>query len=367
MPRIRVLVVDDAVVIRRLVSDVLGSEPDIEVVGVAANGRLALAKIPQVNPDCITLDVEMPEMDGLETLKELRKTWPKLPVIMFSTLTVKGATRTFDALALGATDYVTKPANIGSVTEAVDRLRNELVPKIRAHTGRKPPASAVPCTAPPPRKQIVSRHPAAKQDRALRPVEAICIATSTGGPAALSTVIPSIPASVGVPILIVQHMPPLFTALLSERLNQISELQVNEGSAGQLVEPGHIYVAPGGRHMEVRRNNAGVLIELTDAPPENSCRPAADVLFRSAAAVYGPAIVAAVLTGMGQDGLRGAESIAEAGGEIIAQDEASSVVWGMPGAVVHAGLAQQVLPVSEVAVALIRAVERRRLLSKARN
>jgi two-component system chemotaxis response regulator CheB len=348
MSRIRVLVVDDAVVIRRLITNVLESEPDIEVVGIAANGRLALAKIPQVNPDCVTLDVEMPEMDGIETLKELRKTWPRLPVIMFSTLTSKGAARTLDALALGATDYVTKPANVGSFTEATDRLRHELIPKIRIHTGRKP---SVPAPAPPPR---------AKEARSARPVEAICIATSTGGPAALSIVVPAIPASIGVPIFIVQHMPPLFTALLAERLGQSSALKISEGSEGQLVESGHIYIAPGGRHMEVQRKNGKVVIELTDAPPENSCRPAADVLFRSVAIAYGPAIVAAVLTGMGQDGLRGCESIAEAGGEVLAQDEESSVVWGMPGTVVHAGLARQVLPIGEVGPALLRAVERRR-------
>jgi two-component system, chemotaxis family, protein-glutamate methylesterase/glutaminase len=353
MSRIRVLVVDDAVVIRRLISDVLGSEPDIEVVGVAANGRLALAKIPQVNPDCITLDIEMPEMDGLQTLVEIRKTWPKLPVIMFSTLTSKGAARTLDALTLGATDYVTKPANVGSFTEATDRLRQELIPKIRAHTGRKPPGAPAP--APPPRTAV-------RETRSTRPIEVICIATSTGGPAALSTVVPSIPVSIGVPVLIVQHMPPLFTALLAERLNQSSALTVCEGSEGQLVEPGHVYIAPGGRHMEVHRKNGKVVVALTDAPPENSCRPAADVLFRSAASVYGPAIVAAVLTGMGQDGLRGIEPMAEAGCEIIVQDEGTSVVWGMPGAVVHAGLACQVLPIDQVGQALIRAVERRRLV-----
>jgi two-component system chemotaxis response regulator CheB len=347
MQRIRVLVVDDAVVMRRLISEVLGSEPDIEVVGVAANGRLALAKIPQVNPDCITLDVEMPEMDGLQTLAELRKTWPKLPVIMFSALTAKGASRTLDALALGATDYVTKPASVSNFTEATERLRQELISKIRAHSGRK----SAPAPPPPIARKAISV--------TAQKVEAICIATSTGGPNALAVVVPSIPATLGVPILIVQHMPPLFTALLAERLNQTSPMGVCEGSEGQVVEPGHIYIAPGGRHMEVRRSNGKVTIALTDAPPENSCRPAADVLFRSAAAVYGSAIVAAVLTGMGQDGLRGVESISDAGGEILAQDEQSSVVWGMPGAVVHAGLARQVLPIGEMGPALIRAVERR--------
>jgi two-component system chemotaxis response regulator CheB len=294
-------------------------------------------------------------MDGLEALKQLRKTWPKLPVIMFSTLTARGATQTFDALALGASDYVTKPANVGSVVEGMERLRQELIPKIRVHTGRSKPAPAV--LTPAPQRPAIAME---KAHRSVPPIEAICIATSTGGPAALATVIPSIPASIGVPILIVQHMPPLFTALLSERLNQGTPLTVGEGVAGQIVESGHIYIAPGGHHMEVHRVNGKVVIALTDAAPENSCRPAADVLFRSAASVYGRALIAAVLTGMGQDGLRGADSIAAAGGEIIAQDEPSSVVWGMPGAVVHAGLAQQVLPIGEVGPALLRAVERRR-------
>jgi two-component system chemotaxis response regulator CheB len=354
MPRIRVLVVDDAVVIRRLVSEVVNGEPDMEVVGVAPHGRLALTRIPQLNPDCITLDVEMPEMDGLETLVEIRKTWPKLPVIMFSTLTEKGAGRTLDALARGATDYVTKPSNSGSFEQTVECLRQELIPKIRAHTGRRPPGAPAPISASP-------RPPVVRQPRIKRPVEAICIAVSTGGPPALATLVPSLPAGIGVPVLVVQHMPPMFTAMLAERLDQPGGLRVFEGKQGQPVEPGHMYIAPGGHHMEVHRNSGGVFISLTDAPPENSCRPAADVLFRSAVAVYGPAIVAAVLTGMGQDGLRGAEYIVEAGGEVLAQDEATSVVWGMPGAVVHAGLAREVLPIGQVASGLVRAVENSRL------
>lgn len=353
MARIRVLVVDDAVVMRRLISSLLEEEPDLEVAGVAAHGRLALAKIPQVNPDCVTLDVEMPEMDGLETIVEIRKQWPRLPVIMFSTLTEKGAVQTLEALARGATDYVTKPANVGSFNEAVDRLRQELIPKIRIHAGQKPPAAR-----PVPGPAFPARVAARSESRR---IEAICIATSTGGPSALAQVVPAIPAGIGVPVLTVQHMPPLFTAMLAERLDLASGLKVHEGRHGETVEPGHMYIAPGGRHMEVRRKNGRVVVELTDAPPENSCRPAADVLFRSAAAAYGPAIVAAVLTGMGQDGLRGAECIAEAGGEVLAQDEATSVVWGMPGAVAHAGIAGQLLPIQEVAPALVRAVERSRL------
>lgn len=351
MARIRILVVDDAVVMRRLISSLLEQEPDIEVVGVAAHGRLALAKIPQVNPDCVTLDVEMPEMDGLETIVEIRKQWPKLPVIMFSTLTEKGAVQTLEALARGATDYVAKPANVGSFNEATDRLRQELIPKIRIHAGQKGVA----------RRPMPARALSASPKQEPRPIEAICIAASTGGPSALAQVVPSIPGGIGVPVLAVQHMPPLFTGMLAERLNLAGGLTVREGKQGDCVEPGHMYIAPGGRHMEVRRKDGRVSVELTDAPPENSCRPAADVLFRSAVAVYGPAIVAAVLTGMGQDGLRGAECIAEAGGEILAQDEPTSVVWGMPGAVVHAGIARQILPLQEVAPALVRAVEKSRV------
>lgn len=349
MPKIRVLVVDDAVVMRKLISEALSRDPDIEVAGVAAHGRIALQKLTQVNPDVITLDVEMPEMDGLATLRELRKTHPKLPVIMFSTLTSRGAATTLDALSAGATDYVAKPANVGSVTESIDRLQNELVTKIKVHCrhagtacwtgsakGAMPPA-------------IVS----ANRPIAAQP-EVVCLGTSTGGPNALVEVFKYLPADFPLPILIVQHMPPIFTAMLAERLTSLHSVPVHEGFEGQWVEPGHGYIAPGGRHMEVRRAGGRRFLHLTDEPPENSCRPAVDVLFRSAVTVYGANVLGVVMTGMGQDGLRGCQWIRERGGQVIVQDEASSVVWGMPGFVAQGGLADKIVPLNQIAGEIVR-------------
>ena len=356
MPRIRVLIVDDAVVVRRLVSDVLSGDPMLEVVGVAANGKLALAKIPQVNPDVVILDVEMPDMDGLETLAVLRKQYPKLPVIMFSTLAQRGAAATLEALSLGANDYVTKPANVGSAVEARNVLAAEMIPKIKAACGIRLTSSsmerrwdAIP--------QLAAR---AQPSGVTSRVDVVAIGVSTGGPNALAEVFAHLPASFPAPIVIVQHMPPVFTRMLAERLASKSALAVKEGVSGEKVQAGHAYVAPGGFHMTVEPAGAGVTLRLNQDAPENSCRPAVDVLFRSVAATYGPAALAVVLTGMGYDGLRGCEAIREAGGQVVVQDEASSVVWGMPGFVARAGLADQVVPLGGVAAELVRRVRRGR-------
>mgnify|MGYP001806863176 CR=1 FL=1 len=353
MPKIRVLIVDDAVVVRRMVGDVLASDPDIEVVGVAATGRIALAKIPQVNPDVVTLDVEMPDMDGLQTLAEIRKTHPKLPVIMFSTLTERGASATLDALSLGATDYVTKPANVGSVAVALQRIREQLIPKIKQWCGRQP--------TPPPAPAVTRPPAAARRPTAAAGVEVVVVGVSTGGPNALAEVLPALPADLPVPVLVVQHMPPVFTQLLAKRLDSACKVRVYEGSPAARPTPGTVWVAPGDHHMTVTRDHTGPRVHLNQAPPENSCRPAADVLFRSAAAAYGPGVLAVVLTGMGQDGLRGCEVIAESGGQILAQDEATSVVWGMPGFVARAGLADRVLPLPVIAHEIVRRVQATRL------
>ncbi len=278
MPKIRVFLIDDAVVIRRLVGDVLNADPAIEVVGTAANGRIGLAKIPQVNPDLVTLDMEMPEMDGLETLKALRKTYPKLPVIMFSTLTARGAAATFDALALGANDYVTKPANVGSVAAAIERVREELVPKIKAfcpHLAVQPPAPVAVSPARPPRRRAAALPPSR--------IDLVAIGASTGGPNALAAVLPGLPADFPVPIVIVQHMPPVFTRSMADRLNFQSAIGVSEATAGEALQAGHAYVAPGDFHMTLARDAVGAKIRLHQGPPENSCRPAVDVLFRSVA------------------------------------------------------------------------------------
>lgn len=350
MAKIRVLVVDDAVVMRKLISEALSRDADIEVVGVAANGRIALQKLTQINPDVLTLDVEMPELDGVETLRALRKTHPKLPVIMFSTLTSRGAAATLDALTVGATDYVTKPANVGSVTECIDRLQNELVAKIKVHCRHV--LNPILATAAKPAGTMPVR--IARQLPQATAVEVVCMASSTGGPNALAEVFGQMPAAFRLPILIVQHMPPLFTAMLAERLNKLGSVKFHEGAEGQKVEPGNAYIAPGGKHMEVVRHGADTMLHLQEEAPENSCRPAADVLFRSAIRVYGGKILGVVMTGMGQDGLRGCELIREQGGQIVVQDEASSVVWGMPGAVANAGRADQIVPLNQIAAEIIR-------------
>jgi two-component system chemotaxis response regulator CheB len=344
MSKIRVLVVDDAVVMRKLISETLARDPDIEVVGVAANGHIALQKIPVVNPDLITLDIEMPEMDGITTLRELRKTYPTLPVIMFSTLTLRAAATTLDALAAGATDYVTKPANVGSITECIDRLQHDLVAKIKIHCRHIGPAGL-----PAVNKPLAAAPRLSARPPATGAVDVVCIGTSTGGPNALAEVFKGFPADFPLPILIVQHMPPVFTAMLAERLNVHGSVKFHEGAEGQLVEPGHAYIAPGGRHMQVKRTGLTPVVHLNDEPPENSCRPAVDVLFRSAVSVYGGRILGVVMTGMGQDGMRGCEWIHERGGQVVVQDEASSVVWGMPGSVAQAGVADKIVPLNQIA------------------
>lgn len=352
MPRIRVLVVDDAVVIRRMITEALGSDPEIEVVGTAANGKIALQKITQVNPDIITMDVEMPEMDGLQTVRELRKTYPRLPVIMFSTLTLRGAESTLDALAAGATDYVTKPANVGNILEGIARLNSELRPKIKLHCRHLlPVAVKAPAVAP----TIAAKGTAPVAPTLAAHVPKIfAIGCSTGGPNALGALFSAITTPLPLPCVVVQHMPPLFTKMLAERLGKDSVNKFYEGVDDQPLEPGSVYIAPGGKHMEVRRDHLGTRLRLTEEPPENSCRPAVDVLLRSVAAVYGADVLALIMTGMGQDGLRGCRLVKEKGGRIIAQDEASSVVWGMPGCVVQDGLAEKVLPLPELAGEVMR-------------
>jgi two-component system chemotaxis response regulator CheB len=356
--RTRVLVVDDAVVMRRMLTDIIGSDPELEVVGTAADGRAALARIEQLDPDVVTLDVEMPEMDGLETLAAIRRTRPRLPVIMFSTLTRRGAAATIDALATGASDYVTKPANVGSTAEGIEQIREQLVPRIKALAPKRAPATAAAATPRPAAGGgVLSRL------RAVDRIDAVLIGTSTGGPNALETVLSAITEPLPVPVFIVQHMPPNFTALLAERLDRRSGLRVVEAGHGMRVEAGTAYVAPGGRHLEITGPAGLATVRLTDDPPVHSCRPAVDVLFRSAAQVYGAAQLGIVMTGMGRDGTQGCEAIAELGAEVYAQDEATSVVWGMPGFVVGAGLAHRVLPLEEIAAAITERVARGRALT----
>lgn len=353
MPKIRVLIVDDAIVIRRLLSDVLASDPDLEVVGAATNGRVALSMIRELKPDLVSLDVEMPEMDGLEALSEIRKAYPKLPVVMFSSLTEHGAAVTLDALAMGANDYVTKPANVGSVVAATNSIRDELIPKIKVFCSQAQ-AGQRSVAAEPIRIPDTCDH---RLGRPNRRIDLVTIGVSTGGPNALEKLIPSLPADFPVPVTIVQHMPPIFTKTLAQRLTGLSRIPVHEAVPGDILRRGGAWLAPGGYHMFLTRKIAAVQIQTDQSPPENSCRPAADVLFRSVAKIYGPRALAVVLTGMGEDGLRGCQAIREAGGQVIVQDEASSVVWGMPGSVAIAGLADKVLPLGQMASEIVRRVK----------
>ena len=367
MPKIRVLVVDDAVVVRQLITKILSQDSDLEVVGVAANGRIALAKIPQVNPDLVILDIEMPEMDGLETLKAIRKTYPVLPVIMFSAVTERGAAATLDALALGAMDYVTKPAHT-SREAAVQYIQEQLPPKIKALCPNRVDQSMPSVkplttqTSPPLKRSIGDSLTAAdramdRQTRDRNRIDIIAIGVSTGGPNALTHLLSAFPADLPVPIVIAQHMPPLFTQRLAERLASQCQIPVREGVTGDILKPGQAWLAPGNFHMGVERHHTLVQIRTHQAPPENSCRPAVDVLFRSAAKLYGPGVLGIVLTGMGQDGLHGCQCIHEAGGQILVQDEATSVVWGMPGIVANAGLADRVMPLNELAGEVIQRLQ----------
>ncbi len=357
--RIRVLVVDDSVVIRRLVAHALEEDPEIAVVGTAANGSIALQRIPQYNPDVLTLDIEMPEMDGLETLRHLRRNYPQLRVIMFSTLTERGAAITLEALTLGASDYVTKVSNEGSLDRSMARLREELVPKIkqffilpeRTRAAARPEPAQVQLALPLWRSKLI------QQPAKVRP-KVVVIGVSTGGPTALGAILPQLPAEFPLPILLVQHMPPLFTRFLAERLCTCCRLSVQEASQGDQVVAGKILIAPGDFHMKVAGNGADARIFLDQSPPLNSCRPSVDALFSSIGEIYGGAAIAAVLTGMGQDGLRGAEILKAQGASILAQDEASSVVWGMPGAVVNAGLADCVLPLDQLVPEIVRRADR---------
>ena len=341
--RIRVMVVDDSVVIRRLVTQALELDPTIDVVGTASNGAIGMQRMPKLKPDVITLDIEMPDMNGLEMLRRIRREYPKVRVIMFSTLTERGAAIPLEALTLGADEYVAKVANEGSLDRSLARLREDMIPKIKqfflfpasVSAGRQ-------ATAPPARAAAPAWH-----GLKLRP-KVVVIGVSTGGPTALAAMLSSFPAKFPLPILLVQHMPPLFTRLLAERLNANCPLTVEEASHGQAVEVGKILIAPGNFHMKVASSAGTVRVCLDQSPQQNSCRPAVDPLFASAAEVYGGAVLAVVLTGMGQDGLRGAETLRARGATVLVQDEASSVIWGMPGAVANAGLADRVLPLDEI-------------------
>ncbi len=346
---LRVLVVDDSAAIRGVVSATLSADPELRVAGTAADGVQGLARAAELAPDIILLDVEMPVMDGLTMLRELRRVQPRLPVVMFSTLTERGAKVALEALVAGANDYVAKPKGATS-EEVAARIREDVIPKLKQFrkrsilTGAQSPLVVVP------------RPPKPRADAG---VAAVVVGISTGGPVALAEVLPSFVSPTGVPVLVVQHMPAVFTSHLAERLTKVCGLPVREAPDAHELRPGDILLAPGGRHLKVVRQGTKVVTQLDDGVPENSCRPAADVLFRSAAAVWGAATLGVVMTGMGRDGLKGSEAIVASGGAILAQDEMTSVVWGMPGHVARAGLAEAVLPLGQLGVEVTMRLRRR--------
>ncbi len=356
--KIKVLVVDDAIVVRRIVTDTLATDSEIEVIGTAANGKIAQTKFDNLKPDAVTMDIEMPEMDGIQALKEIRKRNKKVPIIMFSTLTQRGAKATLDALSFGASDYVTKPANVGSVSKAMDQVKNELIPKIKALCGRSTPKLS-PSLSSKFAKGGLGAGGSAVKTAAINKgkIDILTIGVSTGGPNALAELLPSIPANLPVPVVLVQHMPPFFTKLLADRLNEKCKLTVKEGEPGKKLEPGTIWIAPGNFHMVLSKNGTAVTINTNQAPLENSCRPAVDVLFRSVCEIYKARTLGVILTGMGQDGLIGCEHIKKVGGQIVVQDEETSVVWGMPGFVAKSGMAEKVLPLKEIAREIVERVK----------
>jgi two-component system chemotaxis response regulator CheB len=361
------MVVDDSVVVRRMLTTALADEPRLELVGTAFDGRMALAKLEALAPDVVVLDVEMPEMDGLATLTELRRIRPRLPVVMFSTLTARGAATTLEALSRGASDYVTKPQTVGAA-ETIAEIRAQLVPRLLALTGRAgnrarhlgPVRSAATTGA---AAGPTGARATVRPGRVAR-IEVVAIGVSTGGPTALEQVVPALPPDLEVPVLVVQHMPPMFTKLLADRLDARSALSVSEAVRGDPVRAGRVLVAPGGLHMVPVADRLGVVpgrpptahVSLTEDPPVHSCRPAVDPMLRAAVDIWDAGVLAVVLTGMGADGREGARLVARAGGRVLAQDEATSVVWGMPGYVVEDGTADEVLPIERVADAITHRV-----------
>jgi two-component system, chemotaxis family, protein-glutamate methylesterase/glutaminase len=354
-PRTRILVADDSVVVRGLVSKWL-QEAGFDVVGTAANGRAAVDALDRADPDILLLDIEMPELDGLAALPLLLAKRPTLQIVMMSTLTQRNADISLKCLSLGAVDYLPKPDSNRSVTVSVD-FRQDLVAKMRGLGAARPRrgvgAPAVNHVAPAPKPVEPLRRPPARPRLGVPP-RCLLVGASTGGPKAVGEFLAGVGAATlkRVPILIVQHMPPVFTGVFAEHLAARVGLPAAEGKHGEAVRPGVIYVAPGGRHMGVERSGEGAALRLGDGPPVNFCKPAVDVLFRDAATVYGGATVSVVLTGMGSDGALGAQALVEAGGPVLVQDEATSTVWGMPGAVAKAGLAHEILPLQALGPAV---------------
>ncbi len=356
---LRVLVVDDSALYRKIVRSVLEEIPGVEVVDTAMNGRIGLDKIAALSPDMITLDLEMPEVDGLGVLEELQAKGSDVKAIMISAFTAEGARTTNKALQLGAFDFVLKPTG-GNPEMSKQQLRTDLIPKIEAcrlatrpHVRHRKASSAAVATAP--ATDSIERMKAAAGSICEKPA-IVGIGISTGGPAALTKMLPQLPANFPCPIVVVQHMPPMFTKSLAGELNRICKLEVDEASDGVIALPGKIWIAPGGSQMRVEKLQGKALLRVTDDPPERNCKPSVDYLFRSIAENFGGHAACAVLTGMGDDGTLGCKLLKKRGAQIIVQDEHSCVVYGMPRAVVEAGLADHVVPLNKIASQLLDAV-----------
>lgn len=340
-PDIKVLLCDDSAVVRRIVRMVIEETDGLTVVGEGRNGSEGVDLASKLNPDVIVMDVEMPVCDGIEAVDQLKRRGIKVPVIMFSSLTERGAEATVDALTAGACDFATKPALVGSPANAVDHVRAQLLPKLKLWGRKSQPKSLT----------------ASIQTKMTRPTpssistrfECITVGVSTGGPEALKKFVSALPSDLHVPVVIVQHMPANFTTRLAEQLDRIGPITVTEASDREPIRSGRVYIAPGGRHLELKQVAGETLAMLNDDPPVQSCRPAVDVLFKSAAQIFKARNLSIVLTGMGQDGLDGAREVCAAGGTVVVQDEASSVVWGMPGVVWREGLAVEQMTPGEIA------------------
>jgi len=360
---IRVMLVDDSAVVRGLLSRALEAEPGIRVTASVADGRMAIDTLRRRPVDVIVLDIEMPVMDGLTALPKLLEVSPNTPVIMASTLTQRNADISLRALRAGASDYLAKPSS-GLALQSTESFRRELVAKVKALA----PKAGRSATARPAPSALRGRAPEASarvaRPAGLRPVPAgfrprvIAVGSSTGGPQALFEVLGSLGGTVDLPVLITQHMPATFTAILAQHLSRHCGFDAAEARDGEAVTAGRVYVAPGDWHMTVERAAGGLRIRLLQTPPENFCRPSVDPMLRSLVGCCGAGVLAVILTGMGQDGLAGCRAVVEGGGAVIAQDEATSVVWGMPGAVATAGLASSILPIRDIGPAVRRAMTR---------
>lgn len=360
---IRVMLVDDSAVIRGLFTRTLESDPEIQVVASVGDGKMALNALKRHQIDLVVLDIEMPVMDGLTALPLMLQERPDLPVIIASTLTLKNAEISMRALRAGAKDYVTKPSTTSELTSA-DNFKRELIEKIKSLAGsRRSPRQVMPSLLRPATEKLAdgspapARHPLFPRAKGgpitLRPAmidtpDVIAIGSSTGGPQALFAVLANLPKNLRQPILITQHMPATFTTILAEHLARVSDRPCREAQDGEALQAGHIYVAPGDFHMVLEVQSGNKVLRLLKTPPENFCRPSVDPMLRSLAPIYGRRLLVVMLTGMGQDGMRGSEVVTQAGGTVVAQDEATSVVWGMPGAVATAGLCSAILPLPEI-------------------